>query len=114
MVWTYFDSLWRLVNRIPTLTHSGEQKDEIVLAIILSVASIEVFVNIYFRVLVIDPNLKQHEQLILNDLDAAQPGGPKGLDYKLRNWPPKVLGKSCAWQTGIARDFTELREKRNA
>lgn len=80
----------------------------------MAVAAVEVFVNLFFRVLVTEPSFQQHKQLVLDDLDTSQPGGPKGVDYKLRHWPHKVLGKSLAWQTGVAKDFNDLRERRNA
>ena len=114
IVWTYFDFLRRLVQRIGSTGNRPEQKDEIVISLVIAVAAVEVFVNLFFRVLVTEPSFQQHKQLVLDDLDTSQPGGPKGVDYKLRHWPPKVLGKSLAWPTGVAKDFNDLRELRNA
>ena len=115
MVWTYFRSLERIAARVPQIGDPIEQKDEIALAFFLAVAAVEAFVNVFFRVLVDEPGgYISKKGLVLTDLDESQPGGPKGLKYKLNNWPPKILGKSLAWQTGIARDFEELRLRRNA
>jgi hypothetical protein len=114
MVWIYFDSLRRVVNRAATVQDSTQQKDEIVLSLFLAVAAVEIFVNIYFRVLVSQPAFRQHKQMVFNDLNVNSPGGPKGLDYKLRHWPAKILGKSLAWQGGRAKEFDEIRDVRNA
>lgn len=114
IVWTYFRSLRRLVERIDHIGDLTEQKDEVVLSLVMAVAAVEVFVNLFFRVLVTEPSFQQHKQLVLDDLDASRPEGPKGVDYKLRHWPPKVLGKSLAWQKGVAKSFDDLRERRNA
>lgn len=114
IVWTYFGFLRRLVQRIGNIGDTTQQKDEIVISLVIAVAAVEVFVNLFFRVLVTEPSFQQHKQLVLDDLDTSQPGGPKGVDYKLRHWPHKVLGKSLAWQTGVAKDFNDLRERRNA
>lgn len=113
-VWTYFDSLRRVVHRTTRIQDPTEQKDEIVLSFVLAIAAVEVFVNLFFRVLVTEPSFQQHKQLVLDDLDTSQPGGSKGLDHKLCHWPPKVLGKSLAWQTGVAKAFDDIRERRNA
>ncbi len=105
----YFDSLRRTVERASAATDQTHQKDEIVLSLFLAVTAVEVFVNIYFRIVVTVQNFQQHEQLVIDDLDVSQPSGPKGIDYKLRHWPPKILGKSIAWQTGVAKEFDETR-----
>jgi len=91
-----------------------DQKDEIVLALVMAVATVEAFVNLYFRTLVNEPSYQHHSKLVEDDLDASRPEGPKGLKYKLNHWPPKVLGKSLAWQSGVPKEFDELRERRNA
>jgi hypothetical protein len=103
-----------MVKRIPTIQDPTEQKDEIVLSFVLAIAAVEVFVNLFFRLLVTEAHFQQFNQLVLDDLDTSQPSGPKGLDHKLRHWPPKVLGKSLIWQKGVAKTFDEVRERRNA
>jgi hypothetical protein len=114
MVHVYFDSLRRTVERACAATDRTHQKDEIVVSLFLAVTALEVFVNIYFRLIVTRSNFQQHEQLVIDDLDVSQPSGPKGIDYKLRHWPPKILGKTIAWQTGVAKEFDEMRQRRNA
>ena len=115
MVWIYFDSLRRVVNRAATVQDPTQQKDEIVLSLFLAVAAVEIFVNIYFRVLVSQDGFQKHEQMVFDDLNVNNPAGPKGLDYKLRHWPAKILlGRSLAWQAGSAKEFDEIRDIRNA
>jgi hypothetical protein len=111
MVWTYFRSLRSTVARVPTLLDETEQKDQVVLAILLSVTSVEAFVNLYFRTLVEDVKYAQHRLMVLDDLDGIR---PKGLEYKLKHWPQRNLGKNFAWKKGVARDFDRLRKRRNA
>jgi hypothetical protein len=94
-------------------SRSTQKKDEIVLSLFLAVAAVEIFVNIYLRVLVSQPDFQQHEQMVFDDLNVNGQTGPKGLDYKLRHWPPKILGKSLVWQGGSAREFDEIRDIRN-
>jgi hypothetical protein len=115
MVWIYFDSLRRVVNGAATVQDPTQQKDEIVLSLFLAVAAVEIFVNIYFRVLVSQDGFQKHEQMVFDDLNVNSPGGPRGLDYKLRHWPAKILGgRSLAWQAGSAKEFYEIRDIRNA
>ncbi len=66
MVHVYFDSLRRTVERASAATDQTHQKDEIVLSLFLAVTAVEVFVNIYFRIVVTVQNFQQHEQLALN------------------------------------------------
>ena len=84
------------------------------MAILLSVTSVEAFINLYFRTLVEDAKYAQHRLMVLDDLTPSDGIRPKGLENKLKHWPPKILGKSFAWQKGVAHDFDRLRERRNA
>jgi hypothetical protein len=113
MVWAYFRSLRRLVQRIAETEDSPDQKDDIVLSIFMAVTVVEAFVNLFFRILVTEQLYQQHEKLVLDDLDTSHPQGPKGLKYKLNHWPPKVLHKTLVWQSGVPNEFEQLRELRN-
>ena len=95
-----------------TIENPTEKKDEIVFALVLAVAAVEVFVNSFFRVLVSEAGFQHHQQRILDDLDISR--GPRGLDYKLCHWPQDILGHSLAWQKGGAKAFDEIRGLRNA
>ena len=114
IVWTFFRSLRGIVAEVPKRCDETEQRDWIVLAVVLSVTAVEAFLNMYFRILVQDHRYQDHRSMILADLNPLDGAKPKGLEYKLNHWPPKVLGKSFAFQSGIACDFNRLRERRNA
>lgn len=115
MVWTFFRSLRSVVARVPSIQDETEQRDQIVLAMVLSVTAVEAFINLYFRTLVEDTKYTQHRSMVIEGLTAKAAGGkPIGLKSKLDDWPPKVLGKSFAWQSGMAHDFDTLRLRRNA
>jgi len=112
IIWVYFSSLLRIRDRVGQNHDEDERKQDIALGILLAVATVEAFLNTFFRRLVENPPYSQHRQLVLDDLDEAQ--RPRGLRSKLGYWPPTILGKSLAWQSGVAKAFDELRLRRNA
>jgi hypothetical protein len=113
IIWVYFRCLRDIVARVDAGREPEAVKDEIVLAIVMAVAAVEAFINLFFRVVVGESGYDTHRELVLADLDADGPDGARGLKYKLNHWPPKILGKSFAWQTGVAKEFDRLREHRN-
>lgn len=113
MVWALFRSLRRTVSGLSRIDDTTEQKDQVAVAVILAVAAVESFFNLYFRILV-ETTHKEHRSMVLEDLDPKDGSRPKGLEYKLRHWSCKVLGKSFKWQKGVAHDFDCLRERRNS
>jgi len=79
----------------------------------MAVAAVEVFVNVYFRILVNKPGKEKERKMLLQDLDTNRSRGPMSLHTKLCTWPPKILGKSLQWQKDPAAAFNNLRIKRN-
>ena len=109
MICEYFEALRRLVRGIPALDDVSHRKQQAALSILLAVAVVEAFLNVYFRVVVSEPDNKNHEQNILKDLDKRL-----SLDQKIKQWPVKILGRGIDFGSGVGRDFIVLKKKRNA
>jgi hypothetical protein len=109
MIWQYFDALRRLVNDLGTEQDEGVVKQNVALAILLSITVVEAFLNIYFRVIVSESGFSSHRQRVLDDLERR-----KSLDYKVKNWPKAILGKSLNIETSISKAFVRLKDRRNA
>jgi hypothetical protein len=72
------------------------------------VTVVETFLNALFRVVVSESQFEKHAQLVLADLKKR-----RSLDYKLRTWPNKVLGKSLNFEAPGPKAFLALKERRN-
>jgi len=108
MVWNYFDSLRQLTSGLNKIEDELELKHHLVICITLAIMACETFVNVYFRVLVSEPWFSSSEQDILKDISKR-----KSLDYKIKNWPKKVLGNSLDMQKSEILSFLELKDHRN-
>ena len=109
MVWQYFEALRRLVGGLGRTSDEAVLKQDTALCIMLGVTVVEAFLNIFFRIIVSEQGFAQHEQRILGDLTKR-----KSLDYKLKNWPPHVLGKGLNFTAPIPKAFLALKDRRNA
>jgi len=89
------------------------QKDKISILLMLAVNTVEIFINVYFRVLVEENEFSQLREMVLSDLSHDDGQNALGLKSKLNHWPPKVLGRSIAWQKGVGAEFEALRLQRN-
>jgi hypothetical protein len=107
MVWLYFSAIQRRVQAIQASGSDAAQED-IALCLILAVAVIETFLNLFFRVAVSEPAFAQHKVLIIRDLERRA-----SLDHKLRRWPEAVFGRPLDLDDPIVRLFFALKEKRN-
>ena len=100
----YFSGLQRLVRRLDNLQNEKEIRQEVALCIMLSVTVVEAFLNVYFRVVVSKQEFRQHEKMILKDIDNR-----KTIDYKLKNWPKKIFGKGIDLTSPIPKAFWDLK-----
>lgn len=115
MVWTHFRSLRRVVKQAHETPSGDDQRDHCALATMMSVAAFESFFNIYFRLLVENPQYAQHRQMVLAGLATRSDGRPQGLRSKLNRWPPALFDGRCfAWQSGVALQFDAIRKRRNS
>jgi len=107
MVWLYFSALRRRVQAIQAAGSEAAQED-IALCLMLTVAVIETFLNLFFRVVVSEPSFAHHKELIIRDLKRRA-----SLDHKMRRWPEAVFGRPLDLDDPTVRSFFALKEKRN-
>ncbi len=110
IVWNYFEGLRRRVAAVLAAADDDtETKQDVVVCIMFAVLSVETFLNVYFRVVVTEEPFRQYEERFLKEISAR-----KGLEYKLREWPKRILGKPLDLSAGIGAQFWQLKERRNA
>lgn len=108
MVWEYFEALRRLCRRVQECKNANEIRQDAALCVILAVNGVEVFLNIYFRILVSERMFESSYERIVQDLKSKV-----GIDIKIRDWPHVVFGSKINFGSGIGQKFTELKNKRN-
>jgi hypothetical protein len=108
MIWNYFDILRRLARELLGIADETRQKQQIALIMLMGVAVVEIFVNLFFRVLVSESDFQQHLSQIERDIKSR-----KSLDKKLKEWPLLCFGKNIDWSSGAGKDFMKLKERRN-
>ncbi len=109
IIWEYYECLRRQINRIPENENDRTQKQELVLALFLSVSVVEAFINAFFRVLVEEDSFRIHRDQLLKDVRNRI-----SLESKLQKWPKKVLGKQLDFDAQNVRMFVNLKNHRNA
>lgn len=112
MIWSCFRSLYRNAS-IDDGVSADTVKDIAASTIVLSVTAIETFVNMYFRVLVEEEKYESHKSMVLSDSISQDGNRAKGLEKKLNTWPNQILGKNINFNTGIGKEFDDLRKTRN-
>ena len=108
MVWEYFEALRRLRWRVQQSDNENEIRQDAALCVILAVNGVEIFLNVYFRVLVSEKQFEDSHEKIMKDLKSRI-----GIDEKIREWPVAVLKEKIELGSGIGQRFTELKNKRN-
>lgn len=110
IVWQYFQALRRLCYAIEQ--HEDHDKEIIqqdaALGVILAITGVEIFLNVYFRVLVDEEPYKHAAAYILNDLE-----NQVSLEKKIKKWPSTVFGKKLNLGAGVGQLFTNLKTLRN-
>jgi hypothetical protein len=108
MVWSYFEALRRLCYGVESHANDSHKKQDAALCVILSVTGVEVFLNVYFRILISEEPYKHAKQRILSDLERQVP-----FDRKLKDWPYLVFGEKIKFGSGIGQKFSNLKNLRN-
>jgi hypothetical protein len=112
MVWELFEALRRLCIRV-TEAHATQDatavRQDSALCIILAVQCVEVFFNIYFRVLISESAFAHADKRISADLQKTQ----FGLDRKIKEWPKLVFGEKLSFDKGVGQRFVELKNLRH-
>ena len=114
MIWSCFRSIHRNIENIDTCTNEDTIKDIVASTIVLSVTAVETFINMYFRVLVEEEKYNSYKDMVISDSISKDGVRAKGLEQKLNKWPNQILGKNINFNTGIGKEFNDLRKKRNA
>ena len=109
MLWQYYKCLKRLEKQIETLKGDDEKKQGIVVCVFMAITVIETFLNLFFRVVVSEKEFLQQERQVRSDLECR-----KSLEHKIRKWPKAIFGESINFDSGIGKEFMELKNKRNS
>jgi len=113
MVWELFEALRRLCIRV-TEAHAAQNqsalRQDAAICVILAVQCVEVFFNVYFRVLISEPAYAHAAKTISADLARKQ----FGLDRKIKEWPSNVFGKKLALDKGAGQRFIALKNLRHS
>ena len=112
MVWELFQALRRLCVRVAE-SHVAQDdsalRQDAALCIILAVQCVEVFFNVYFRVLISEPAYAHASEKISADLTSTQ----CGLDRKIKEWPLLVFGQKLPLGEGAGQRFITLKNIRH-
>jgi len=108
MVWAYFSSLRRMCNQVEGHSSDEHKKEDAALCVITAVTVVEIFLNVYFRILISEKLYKHAEEKIKNDLKIKV-----SLDRKLKEWPELVFGKKIDFSSGAGQKFVGLKKLRN-
>jgi len=109
IIWEYYECLNRQIRRVPEDENDRTQKQELVLALFLSVSVIETFLNAFFRVVVEEDCFKVHREKFLKDIEKRI-----SLDAKLKEWPKKIFGKRLSFDNTNVKQFIDMKNHRNA
>jgi hypothetical protein len=94
--------------RVQQSDNENEIRQDAALCVILAVNGVEIFLNIYFRILVSKSDFKASFERIITDLR-----NKVGIDTKIQDWPEVVLGEKIDLGAGVGQRFVELKNKRN-
>lgn len=108
MVWSYFSALRRMCYRVEEHDFDNYKKEDTALCVITAVTGVEIFFNVYFRILITEEPYKHAKMRIMNDLERQI-----SLDKKLKEWPKAVFNKGLDYGSGVGQKFIELKNTRN-
>jgi len=109
IVWQLFEALRRHCTRLFHNPDADEVRQDSAMAIVLAVQCVEVFMNVFFRVVVSEPEFSKSADQICRDLADTR----FGLDRKLKDWPKAVFGKGLELGQGPGQRFVTLKDMRH-
>lgn len=112
MVWELFEALRRLCIRVreaESTQDTSALRQDAALCVILSVQCVEVFFNVYFRILISESAYAHAAPIILADMARTT----CGLDRKIKTWPKAVFGKQLPLDQGAGQRFVTLKNLRH-
>jgi hypothetical protein len=107
LLWNFHDAIkWQI--RLAKHAIDAEQKKHIaIICIILSVALVEAFFNVFFRLLIEEPKFSHLRDQVLKELEESS------LDFKIKEWPRRFLGVGIDLGKGVGQAFINLKDTRN-
>lgn len=109
VVWEYFEIVRLAALRARDVSPEILMRQEVATCIVMSVTAVEVFFNLYFRIVVEEEGSETEKKSLLNYLSTR-----KGVEFKLKNWPLKILGKRIDPNSEAIINFERLRKFRNS
>lgn len=112
IVWELFQALRRLCIRAQEAHIAQDEsalRQDAALCVILAVQCVEVFFNVYFRVLISEPAYAHAAEKIFADMARTQ----CGLDRKIKDWPHHVFGKKLSLDKAAGQRFVALKNLRH-
>ena len=107
LLWNFHDAIKWQIRLAKKATETEQKKHIAIICTILSVALIEAFFNIFFRLLVEEPKFAQLRGQVLKELDDST------LDYKIKEWPSRFFGTGIDFSKGNGQAFIKLKGTRN-
>ncbi len=105
----YFRVLEKLVYDLDSLDDESAVRRQVALSIFQAVTTVEIFLNLYFRIIVSEKEFCGQEPYFLKTI-----ADRRSLDYKLKNWTKTILNKELKLDSGVGKSFTELKNIRNS
>ncbi len=109
IIWTYFNLLRNLSYQTDKIKNVKEKRENNLLVILMAVTTVETFYNIYFSILVSNPNYLEYKERILGDIKNSK----YPFEKKLKEWPILLFKKNIEFGKGIGQKFAKLKEIRN-
>lgn len=108
VVWDYFHTVELAVSRCLEAVSERIARLEAATAVVMAVTAVEVFLNLYFRVVVEEEKFSAHKEYLIKCISGRKP-----LDFKLKEWPRKILGAAVADEAAY-KEFWALKDLRNS
>ena len=108
IVWQFYEALRRSAVRARGADERHVQQ-EVAVSIFLAVTTVEVFLNVFFRLVVEEEGYREYKEQLLQDLLPPF----LSLDKKIKQWPRQILGTQIDLDAGPGREFVDLKNLRN-
>ncbi|MEC4686652.1 MAG: hypothetical protein VST71_13095 [Nitrospirota bacterium] len=97
-----------MCDRVGGHEFDNHGKEDSALCVITAVTGVEVFMNVYFRILITEKHYEHAKTKIMNDLERQI-----SLDKKVKEWPEAAFNKRLNFGSGIGQQFIALKNIRN-
>jgi len=108
IIWEYCECLREIIRDIEDMNEAKHIRRKIILCVFMSIAVIETFLNIYFRILAEKSDCPSCGDQTLKELNENM-----SLDRKIRTWPKRFFHKEIDFGQGIGQRFMKLKSLRN-